>query len=170
MILVTNTIHARYSKFSSPPTKTNYSQTPRLAQMYTICLLCGPLLQPNIKKLDKLLNKLTKEICNIFKSTTNILTHLNNKDFNINTTSLPNYLHCIRQNFIQVLNDPRQLETIYQGITKHIIAKYGGSPHLHSITKINTLKILEEHTKRLMENIHQNTIEHLTDLVLNKKD
>lgn len=129
-----------------------------------------PSSNPTSKKLDKLLNKLTKEICDIFKSTNNILTHLNKKDFDINTTSLPNYLHCIRQQFIQVLNDPRQLETIYKGITKHIIAKYGGSLHLHSITKINTLKILEEHTKHLMENIHQNAIEHLTVLILNKKN
>ena len=44
--------------------------------------------KPDIKKLDKILNKLTKEICNLPQSTTNILTHLPNEDFGINTTSL----------------------------------------------------------------------------------
>lgn len=116
------------------------------------------------------LNKLTNEIYNIPKNITNILTHQINKEFDINTTSLlPNYLYCNRQQFIQALNDPRQLETICQILTKHIIAKYGGSLQLHFITKINTLKIPKQHTKHFMKNIHQNAIEHLTNLILNER-
>lgn len=39
-------------------------------------------------KLDKILSKVTKEICNIPNSTTNILRHLSNEYFGIGTTSL----------------------------------------------------------------------------------
>jgi hypothetical protein len=90
-----------------------------------------PFSKPDIQKLDKILSKLTKEICNIPKSTANILTHLSHEDFGINTTSLlPDYINCIGQQLLQALNDPGQLGIIYQGLTKYISAKYGGSLHL----------------------------------------
>jgi len=57
-----------------------------------------------------------------------ILPHDN---FGINVTSLlPDYIHCIGQQLIQALNNPGQLGLIYQGLTKYIVAKYGGSLHL----------------------------------------
>jgi ribonuclease HI len=85
----------------------------------------------DIKKLDKIISKITKKTCNIPKSTANILTHLPHENFGINMTSLlPDYVHCIGQQLIQTLNDPCQLGTIYQGLTKYITAKYRGSLHL----------------------------------------
>lgn len=42
--------------------------------------------KPDIKKLHKIINKLTKKNCNIPKSTTNILTHLPHHNFGINAT------------------------------------------------------------------------------------
>ena len=100
---------------------------PRIAYAY----YAVPFSKPDIKKIDKILSKLTKDICHIPKSTANILTHLPHDKFGINVTSLlPDYVRCIGQQLIQVLNDPGQLGIIYQGITKHLAAKYGGSLHL----------------------------------------
>ena len=100
---------------------------PRIAYAY----YAVPFSKPDIKKLDKILSKLTKDICHISKSTANILTHLPHENFGINATSLlPDYVRCIGQQLLQALNDPGQLGTIYQGLTKHLTAKYGGSLHL----------------------------------------
>ena len=90
-----------------------------------------PFSKLDIKKFDKKFSKLTKNICHIPKNTANILTHLPHENFGINATSLlPDYVRCIGQQLIQALNDPGQLGTIHQGLTKHITAKYGGSFHL----------------------------------------
>jgi hypothetical protein len=87
-----------------------------------------PFSKPDIKKLDKIISKITKEACRIPRSTANILTHLSHENFGINATSLlPDYIHCIGQQLLQALNDQGQLGTIYQGLTKYITAKYGGS-------------------------------------------
>ena len=100
---------------------------PRIAYAY----YAVPFSKPDIKKLDKIICKLTKDICHIPKSSANILTQLSHKNFGINVTSLlPDYIHCIGQQLIQALNDPGQLGNIYQGLAKYISAKYGGSLHL----------------------------------------
>ena len=86
-----------------------------------------PFSKPDIKKLDKIISSTTKTSCHIPKSTANILTHIPHDNFRINITSLlPDYIHCIGQQLIQALNDPGQLGTIYQGLTKYITAKYKG--------------------------------------------
>ena len=100
---------------------------PRIAYAYYTILFS----KLDIKKLNKIISKLTKEICNIPKSTANILIHLPHENFGINTISLlPDYIRCIGQQLIQALNDQWQLGIIYQGLTKHIAAKYGGFFHL----------------------------------------
>ena len=100
---------------------------PRIAYAY----YAVPFSKPDIMKLDRIISKLTKEICNIPKSTANILTHLPHDNFGINVSSLlPDYINCIGQQLIQALNDPGQLGRIYQGLTKYITSKYGGSLHL----------------------------------------
>ena len=82
-----------------------------------------PFSKLDIWKLDKLLRKLAKEICNIPKSTTNILTHRYVEDFNINTTPLlPNYIHCIDKQLLFALNDIGQSWLINQRLAKHITA------------------------------------------------
>lgn len=57
----------------------NTLMNPRIAYTYYVV----PFSNPNIRKLDKLLSKLTKEICNLPKSTANILTRRSHKDFGI---------------------------------------------------------------------------------------
>ena len=53
-----------------------------------------PFSKHDIRTLNKVLSKLTKEMCNISKSTTNILSHLSIEDFGINTISLLlDYMH-----------------------------------------------------------------------------
>ena len=52
---------------------------------------------------------------------------------NIPKVLLPNYIHCIGQQLIQALNDPRDLGSIYQGLAKHILAEYGGSLHISKL-------------------------------------
>ena len=100
---------------------------PRIAYAY----YAVPFSKPDIKKLDKIISKITKEACKIPKSTANILTHLSHENFGINATSLlPDYIHCIGQQLLHALNDQGQLGTIYQGLTKYITARYGGSLHL----------------------------------------
>ena len=111
-----------------------------------------PLSKPDIKKLDKVLNKLTKEICNLPNSTTNALTHLSHEDFGMNTTSiLPNYIHCIGKQLLNALNDQGQLGQIYQGLTNYIIAKYGGSYHLPRLKYHACVRSLTARTLYLLE-------------------
>ena len=100
---------------------------PRIAYAYYAVTFS----KPDIRKLDQIIGKLTKEICNIPKSTANILTHLPHENFGVNITSfLLDYIRCIGQQLIQALNDPEQLGIIYQGLAKHIATKYWGSLHL----------------------------------------
>ena len=59
--------------------------------MNNLHLLRIPILWIKHQEIDKNIIKLTKWMYNLPKSTTNILTHLFNQDFGINTTSiLPN--------------------------------------------------------------------------------
>ena len=59
--------------------------------------------------------------CKILIRIANILTHLNTEDFGINITSiLLDYLVCIGKQLIQALNDPSQLDKVYQGLTIYI--------------------------------------------------
>lgn len=90
-----------------------------------------PFSKPSIKKLDKIISKLTKDICHIPNSSAYILTQLPHINFGINVTSLfLDYIHCIGQQLIQALNDLCHLGIIYQGLAKYITAKYGDSLHL----------------------------------------
>ena len=90
-----------------------------------------PFSKPDIKKWDKIISKLTKEICKMPKITANILTHLTHKHFGINATPLlPDYIRCIWQQLVQVFNVPGHLGIIYQRLTKHIAAKFGGARRL----------------------------------------
>ena len=75
----------------------------RIAYAYYIVIF----FKPDIEKLDKIISKLTKEICNIPKNTANILTHIPYKIFGINATSLlPDYIQCIGQQLVQAFNNP----------------------------------------------------------------
>lgn len=79
---------------------------PNIAYVY-YAVSCS---KPNIRKLDKILNKLTKETCNILKSNTNIGIFLSTKDFNINITSLlPDYIHCTCKQLLYALSNLGQL-------------------------------------------------------------
>ena len=134
---------------------------PRIAYVYYAI----PFSKLDIKKLDKIISKLTKEICKIPKSTANILTHLPHKHFGINVTSLlPDYIRCIGQQLIQALNDPGHLGTIYQGLTKHIAAKYGGARHLPKLKQQACVRSPIARTLFLLEReyeIHVHSTSHI---------
>lgn len=89
----------------------NTIMKPRIVYVY----YTSPFSIPNIKKLEKILIKVTKEIINLLKNTTNILAHLSDEDFGINTTSLlPNYANCTGKQLLQAFYDHGQLGIICQ--------------------------------------------------------
>ena len=78
--------------------------------------------KPDISKLDKVLSKLTQEICNNPRNATNILTHLYTEDFGISIASLLlDYVHCIGKQLITTLDDLGQLGTIKFSICVRLI-------------------------------------------------
>ena len=66
---------------------------PSIAYAYYVV----PFSKLDIMKLERLINKLTKEICNIPKNTANILTHLPHEIFSISITSRPTRLHILHR-------------------------------------------------------------------------
>jgi hypothetical protein len=76
-----------------------------------------------------------KAICKLPKSTPNVTTQLPYKLFGMNAFSFKNaYLKCIGEQLRDALNDQGWLGIIYKGLTKFIMAKYGGSTILTTIT------------------------------------
>ena len=93
--------------------------------------IVAPFYVPDIKKLYKLLIKLTKFMCNIPKESPNILAQLPHQTFNIEVFStLPRYVTTLNEQLTHTLNDPSPLGHIYQRILKFIANKYGGVEHL----------------------------------------
>lgn len=106
---------------------------------YKVCSLWCPFLGTLHQKLDKILVKLTKSICNILQSCPNILTHLSRQVFGIEVFSpLPRYATMLRETLTQMLTaqGPQEIFTKAQSnmaaqipphtpTTKHV---YG---HLH---------------------------------------
>ena len=89
-----------------------------------------------INKLDKIITRLQKSIFGVPYSTSNVTTQFPYENFGLGAFSLCNaYLRCIGGQLIDALNDPGELGTIYQGLTKYIIAKIGGVQHISRITK-----------------------------------
>jgi hypothetical protein len=95
-----------------------------------------PYYMPNIAKLDQKIIALQKAICGLPKSTPNITKKLPHDQFGLNAQSLKTeYLTCIGKQLCNALNDLGRLGIIYIGLTKHILAKYGGSQHLPLFNK-----------------------------------
>ena len=83
---------------------------------------------PAIKKLDKKIIAIQKNICGLPKCTPNEVTQLPHDLFGIEAFSLKNaYLRCIGEQLRNALNDKGRLGAIYRGLTHHILAKYGGA-------------------------------------------
>lgn len=119
-----------------------------------------PFTKPYTRKVNKILSKLTKNVCKIQISTTNILTHLNTKNFGINATFvLPNYLTCISKQLIQALNDPRTQGKVYQWLTKCIVTKDGGSLGLPKLTYQTCSRSPTTKTLFLLEKIFESHID-----------
>ena len=90
---------------------------------------------PAIKKLDKRIIALHKNICGLPKCLSNAVTQLPQNMFGTEAFSLKNaYITCIGEQLINALNDQGRLGRIYNGLTKHILAKHGGSLHLPRIS------------------------------------
>lgn len=95
---------------------TNHHKTKTKIQLHILNIVVKPSMaytyyavpfsKPNIEKIHKILNKLTKQTYSIPKSTTNILTQLSTIDFGINITfSFPDYVNYIGQHLVTTLND-----------------------------------------------------------------
>jgi hypothetical protein len=94
----------------------------------------SPYSMPDILKLDRKLNALQNAICNLFKSTPNITTQVPHELFEINAFSLKT-AYLIGEQLRNALNDPGRLGKIYEGLTNHIFAKYGGAELLSTFYK-----------------------------------
>jgi hypothetical protein len=92
------------------------------------------ILRDSMWRIDKNLIKLTKTICKIPNNTTNILVDLNDDNYVSTTSILLDYITYISKQLIQSLNDQVQLRKTYQGLTKHIVIKYGRSLNLPKLT------------------------------------
>ena len=87
-----------------------------------------PFSLPTIYKLDKLLIRLQKSICELPRSASNVTTQLPHNLFGLNAFSLIQaYLRCIGEQLRDALNDPGILGNIYQGLTNYIFSLHGGS-------------------------------------------
>ena len=96
---------------------------------------------PAIKKLDKKVNSLHKNICGLPKSMPNVVTQLLQVMFGMETFSLKNaYITCIGEQFINALNDKGRLGKIYNGLINYILAKHGGSLNLLRITQHDCIR------------------------------
>ena len=99
-----------------------------------------PYSMPDIKKLDKQIITLTKAICKVPRSTPNLAIQLPHKLFGMDAFSIKTaYLKYISEQLRDVLNDQGRLGIIYRGLTKYIMAKYGGSTILTHITTVTCL-------------------------------
>ena len=50
------------------------------------------------------------------------------------------YITCIEEQLINALNDKERLKKIYNGLTKHLLVKYGGSLNLSRISQDDSIK------------------------------
>ena len=100
-----------------------------------------------IKKLDKKIIVLHKTICGLPKCMSNAVTQLPQDMFGIEAFSLKNtYITCMGEQLINALNDKGRLGKKYNGITKYILAKHGGSLHLPRITQNDCIRSpIQEH-------------------------
>ena len=90
---------------------------------------------PAIKKLDRRVIALHKTIYGLPHCMSNAVTQLPHDMFGTKVFSLKNvYITCIGEQLINALNDKGRLGRIYNGLTKHILAKHGGSLQLPRIS------------------------------------
>ena len=96
---------------------------------------------PAIKKLDKKVLALHKNICGLPKCMSNAVTQLPQVMFGMEAFSLKNaYTTCIGEQLINALNDKGRLGKIYNGLTNYILAKHGGSLNLPRITQHDCIR------------------------------
>jgi hypothetical protein len=96
---------------------------------------------PTIKKLDKRIIDLHKTICSLPKCMSNAVTQLPQDMFSTEGFSLKHaYITCIGEQLINALNDKGRLGKIYNGLTKHILAKHGGSLNLPRISQHDCIR------------------------------
>jgi hypothetical protein len=90
---------------------------------------------PAIKILDRRVMALHKNICGLPKCMSNTVSQLPHDMFGTKAFSLKNaYITCIGEQLIHALNDKGRLGVKYNGLTRHILAKHGGSLDLPRIS------------------------------------
>jgi len=96
---------------------------------------------PTIKKLDKKIIGIQKNICRLPKCITYVIAQLSHEYFGLEASSFKNaYLRCISQELRNVLNDSGRLGTIYQGLIQHILTKYGGAENIPRIKQHDCIR------------------------------
>jgi hypothetical protein len=119
-----------------------------------------PYSMPDIRKLDLQIITLTKAICKVPRSTPNLATQLRHKLFGMDAFSFKTaYLKCIGEQLQDALNDQGRLGTIYRGLTKYIMAKYGGYT---TLTHITTAACLHSPTTHTIALLNENKIQILS--------
>ena len=94
-----------------------------------------PYSMPSIKKLDKKLYALQKEICGFSNCTPNVATQLPHELFGMEAFSFKTaYLGCIGEQLKHALNDKGCIGKIYASLINYLLAKFGGALNLHHLT------------------------------------
>ena len=87
-----------------------------------------PYSMPAIRKLDKKIIATQKSIYRLPKCMSNAITQLPQNLYGLDAFSFKNAsLRCIGEQLQSALNDKGRLGKIYNGLTRYILAKYGGS-------------------------------------------
>jgi hypothetical protein len=139
--------------------------------MYSILFYDAPFSIPCIRKIDKIILKLTKSICNLIQSTNQHLYPTTHREIWHQNSLLPRYVTTISEQFTQTLNNHGTLGRIYQDLVKFIITKYGGVEHLPVLDCQICSRSPTAHNLYLLKNqinIHLNTTFSFIHLFLHK--
>ena len=93
-----------------------------------------------IRKLDKKIIATQKSIYRLPKCMSNAITKLPQNLYGLDAFSFKNaYIRCIREQLQSALNDKGRLGKIYNGLTRYILAKHGGSQNIPRIKTYDCL-------------------------------
>ena len=111
-----------------------------------------PYSMPAIRKLDKKIIATQKSIYRLPKCMSNAITQLPQNLYGLDAFSFKNaYLRCIGEQLQSALNDKGHLGKIYNGLTRYILAKHGGSQNIPRVKKQDCLRSPITHTFFLLK-------------------
>ena len=106
---------------------------------YSFCAV--PYSMPAIRKLDKKIIATQKAISRLPKCMSNAITQLPQNLYGLDAFSFKNaYFRCIGEQLQSALNNKGRLGKIYNGLTRYILGKNGGSQNIPRIKKQDCLR------------------------------